>query len=767
MDEALVIESGRKLRCPDNSIVVFKSLLGHGATGAVYRCERILADGLQDGCALAAKVIDVRHLRLSRNFDREREKIKREIAILASLSHTGVVNLHGVIDSDDMLVLLMDLVEGGELFDFVLSKGCLAEDEARYVFAQFISTLKFLHEQGIIHRDIKLENVLVEGEVAPGYYHVKIADFGLSKLVAGGFTRARSYVGTPQYWAPEVVRAGFDGQSYSFEADIWSMGCLLYVMVGGCYPFNGEAIDDQVLRGDYSFDGPRFQNVSQECKSLISGMLQVDPQKRYTLADIETHPWMTRPLPVNYPPLPILRQTTRVPIIMNVGPTIVGARNADTDPMKDIVVPATPTSPPSSRTRSQIDHAVELFNASELLDLLGNTFYRFHAAYVAFRMHRKISSEIQAMLLEIKDLTLQSTKVFKGFFYTCQQVVELINDVTMAVSDGDASLAVALLDQLKDWVQDTLKDGTEIRQRFGAAVKRATLLVAYSRDLNAPWHESWTSFSACPELRPNITKFMLKEVPAEAPAMEAADVLDNHKYKAARQDLFQDIQSVDERWVDKSASVANRLLDFLFVSPAVVPPNETSSIHESLIPPEMAMNKMVEKSDPASTLTGASSSSTSGTVPHQEMTDIVPAATNVAVAHQSAAVATEWKKATYLMQGLEELQRVSDILEQCSSFWDNLDLTLGLVQKFKDQIVIILKHSASPSSSTRLSERLKQYEGFWISLGGQCDSYVKGAKTQSERMKVFVTNFNNTVVKNNCAASIYRVAQPMSNSASP
>eukprot|EP01055_Gregarina_sp_Pseudo9_P005345 Gregarina_sp_Pseudo_9__5344@NODE_635_length_2449_cov_4_912863_g599_i0_p2_GENE_NODE_635_length_2449_cov_4_912863_g599_i0NODE_635_length_2449_cov_4_912863_g599_i0_p2_ORF_typecomplete_len150_score42_32Pkinase/PF00069_25/2_4e22Pkinase_Tyr/PF07714_17/2_8e13APH/PF01636_23/0_0016_NODE_635_length_2449_cov_4_912863_g599_i026475 len=142
-DSGPLIEAGRKLRCPDSSVIVFKSLLGHGATGAVYRCERVFPDGVQAAAALAAKVIDVRHLRLSRNFEREREKVKREIAILASLSHTGVVNLHGVIDSDEMLVLLMDLVEGGELFDFVLRKGQLTENEARYVMIQVVRTLKF------------------------------------------------------------------------------------------------------------------------------------------------------------------------------------------------------------------------------------------------------------------------------------------------------------------------------------------------------------------------------------------------------------------------------------------------------------------------------------------------------------------------------------------------------------------------------------------------------------------------------------------------
>eukprot|EP01055_Gregarina_sp_Pseudo9_P005344 Gregarina_sp_Pseudo_9__5343@NODE_635_length_2449_cov_4_912863_g599_i0_p1_GENE_NODE_635_length_2449_cov_4_912863_g599_i0NODE_635_length_2449_cov_4_912863_g599_i0_p1_ORF_typecomplete_len563_score142_99Pkinase/PF00069_25/1_6e06Kinaselike/PF14531_6/0_01_NODE_635_length_2449_cov_4_912863_g599_i06942382 len=557
------------------------------------------------------------------------------------------------------------------------------------------------------------------------------------------------------------------------------MGCLLYVLVGGTYPFNGEALDDQILRGEYSFEGERFRAVTQECKALIMGMLRIDPHTRFTLDEIEAHPWMQKPMPAESPPLPIIQQTTRSPIIMNVGPTIVGARNAEADPTKDVVVPV---SPPSSRTRSKIDHAVELFNASELLDLLGNTFYRFHAAYVAFRMHRKISSEIQAMLLEIKDLTMQSTKVFKGFYFTCQQVIDLIADVTQSVHDGDAGLAVALLDQLKEWVQDTLKDGVDIRERFGAAVRRATLLVAYSRDLNAPWHhENWKSASMkC--LRTSGGQLPMLKEDAEV-SREQQDI---SKYSAAREDIFQDIQAVDKQTAtqDRSAAVANRLLDFLFVSPTVVPLNPTSSTAFDMLEPaandqEISSTKNADESGMKSSESTDSTKETTrpSIVPSPEMTEIIPTVNEpdssvqsssttqsssaaISVPHQApTGVTAEWRKAQYLMKGLEELQRVSDILEQCSAFWDNLDLTLGLVQKFKDQIVIVLKHSTKPASAARLAERLKQYEGFWVALGDQCDRYVKGASSQSDRMKSFVSDFNNSVVKNNCAASIYTMTQ--------
>eukprot|EP01053_Blabericola_migrator_P007245 Blabericola_migrator_1__7244@NODE_367_length_9377_cov_157_637487_g294_i0_p1_GENE_NODE_367_length_9377_cov_157_637487_g294_i0NODE_367_length_9377_cov_157_637487_g294_i0_p1_ORF_typecomplete_len728_score132_82Pkinase/PF00069_25/2_8e67Pkinase_Tyr/PF07714_17/1_2e43Kinaselike/PF14531_6/4_7e18Kdo/PF06293_14/7e10Kdo/PF06293_14/2_5e03Kdo/PF06293_14/7_4e03Pkinase_fungal/PF17667_1/1_1e09Pkinase_fungal/PF17667_1/1_2e03APH/PF01636_23/9_7e06APH/PF01636_23/7_2e02RIO1/PF01163_22/5_4e07WaaY/PF06176_11/2_3e06YrbL len=715
------IETGRKLRCPDNSVIIFRQLLGHGASGAVYSCERISPEGSVSPNRLAAKVIDVRHLRLSRNFMREREKIKREIAILASISHTGVVNLHGVIDSEEMLVLLMDLVEGGELFDCVLSRGAMTEAEARYIFQQVVKTMKFLHSQGVIHRDLKLENILVEKEVAPGYYQIKIADFGLSKLVAGGFTHARSYVGTPQYWAPEVIMAGHDGRTYSFEADIWSMGCLLYVLVGGTYPFNGDDLDDLITQGRYNFEAERFKKISQECKSLIMGMLRVDPKRRLTLEQIEQDPWMHRPMPPEAPCLPVIQQTPRSPIVMNVGPTIVGAQNPEVDPTNVVALPLAPLPPttlPATKLVDQLNEGAELFNASELLELLGNTFYRFHAAFFAFRMHRKIALEIQTMLLEIKELTYKSAKVFKGFFFTCQQVEDQLEEVSFSIKEGDAALAIALMDQLKDWMQDTVREGNEVRERLRKTVHRAVLLVTYTRDLNAPWHK-WKISSGGEVITP-CTPPMLTDAPCEAEPPKIPD------YRQAREGLFTDIQAIGEGTIEqsehteqcvsqeqaqKSNVITSRLLDLLFMSPVTV-----------------ALDEMVEPS------------------PHHQESQIIPVT--------SVAVGPEVEKANHLMRGLHELQRVCDILEQCAAFWDNLDLTLGLVQKFKDQITTVLKHSSQPyTSGNRLDKRLEAYRQFWGALRHQCEVYVKGANAQLDRMQKFNHGFNDAVIRNNCALS--------------
>ena len=188
---------------------------------------------------------------------------------------------------------------GGELFDRICARGRLSEREARYFFQQLVAGTAYCHGQSVAHRDLKLENALLDGAEPPG---LKLCDFGYSKSSAL-HSQAKSTVGTPAYIAPEVLRRQpYDGRG----ADVWSLGVLLYVMLVGTYPFEDAAKPNdfratiaKILARDYAF--PPTLPLSAEVRHLFDTIFQLDPAQRATLADIAAHPWFTAEPP---PPPP-------------------------------------------------------------------------------------------------------------------------------------------------------------------------------------------------------------------------------------------------------------------------------------------------------------------------------------------------------------------------------------------------------------------------------------------------------------------------------
>ncbi|KAJ9670155.1 hypothetical protein PVL29_026605 [Vitis rotundifolia] len=192
----------------------------------------------------------------------------------------------------------MEYAAGGELFGRICNAGRFSEDEARYFFQQLISGVSYCHSMQICHRDLKLENTLLDGSPAP---RLKICDFGYSKSSVL-HSQPKSTVGTPAYIAPEVLsRKEYDGKI----ADVWSCGVTLYVMLVGAYPF--EDPDDprnfrktiaRILSVHYSI--PDYVRVSMECKHLLSRIFVANPDKRITIPEIQNHPWFIRNLPIEF-----------------------------------------------------------------------------------------------------------------------------------------------------------------------------------------------------------------------------------------------------------------------------------------------------------------------------------------------------------------------------------------------------------------------------------------------------------------------------------
>jgi serine/threonine protein kinase len=197
-----------------------------------------------------------------------------EVGILLRLNrHPNVVKLFETFETGRHILLVMELCAGGDLLNYVRKRKKLEEQSAKYLFKQLIEGLGYLHARNVLHRDIKLDNILLDGKGI-----VKIADFGVSKQVRPGEVM-REQCGTPAYIAPEIIRdRGYTG----FKADLWSAGVVLYAMLYGTVPFKANNMQDLhklILAAKYNLK----DEISEGAKSLLRALLEPDPVKRLTI----------------------------------------------------------------------------------------------------------------------------------------------------------------------------------------------------------------------------------------------------------------------------------------------------------------------------------------------------------------------------------------------------------------------------------------------------------------------------------------------------
>jgi len=215
------------------------------------------------------------------------EKVRREIKILRLFMHPHIIRLYEVIETPTDFYVVMEYVKSGELFDYIVEKGRLMEDEARHFFQQIISGVEYCHRNMVVHRDLKPENLLLDSKM-----NVKIADFGLSNIMRDGHFLKTS-CGSPNYAAPEVI----SGKLYAGpEVDVWSCGVILYALLCGSLPFDDENIPNlfkKIKGGIYNLPS----HLSPGARDLIPRMLLVDPLKRITIPEVRQHPWFTLHLP--------------------------------------------------------------------------------------------------------------------------------------------------------------------------------------------------------------------------------------------------------------------------------------------------------------------------------------------------------------------------------------------------------------------------------------------------------------------------------------
>ncbi|XP_018517521.1 serine/threonine-protein kinase DCLK2 [Lates calcarifer] len=222
--------------------------------------------------------------------------IENEVAVLRRVRHPSIIQLIEVDETPSQLFLVMELVKGGDLFDAITSSTKYSERDASAMVFNLAGAIKYLHRMNIVHRDIKPENLLV-CEYPDGTKSLKLGDFGLATVVEGPLY---TVCGTPTYVAPEIIAE----TGYGLKVDIWAAGVITYILLCGFPPFRSEnnvqeELFDQILRGKLEFPSPDWDTISLPAKMLISQMLQVNVDARFTAEEVLAHPWVTDEPPID------------------------------------------------------------------------------------------------------------------------------------------------------------------------------------------------------------------------------------------------------------------------------------------------------------------------------------------------------------------------------------------------------------------------------------------------------------------------------------
>ncbi|XP_071328417.1 serine/threonine-protein kinase Chk2 isoform X1 [Trachinotus anak] len=217
---------------------------------------------------------------------------KTEIEILQRIDHPCLIKTEDFYQTEERYYIVLELMEGGELFHRVKSQQQLRESVAKLYFYQMLRAVQYLHSNGIIHRDLKPENVLLSSQ--DDVCLIKVTDFNQSRILEEAVLM-RTLCGTPSYLAPEVfTHASTTG--YGLAVDAWSLGVLLFVCLGGYPPFHEsfgrQSITDQIIRGEFTMVQSKWRHVSDQAKDVVRKLLVVDPNQRMTIEEALQHPWL-------------------------------------------------------------------------------------------------------------------------------------------------------------------------------------------------------------------------------------------------------------------------------------------------------------------------------------------------------------------------------------------------------------------------------------------------------------------------------------------
>ena len=272
----------REGKIEDYYIIEENEILGEGASAVVRKGIK-----KDNGETYAIKIIDKEQMG-----ETEVENLYNELKIMSLIDHPNIVRVYEYYECHGVVFIVMELMQGGELFDRIVEYEHYTEKQAAEAFRPIVDAVRYCHSLGIVHRDLKPENLLYTTQDENAM--IKVSDFGFAKfLIPKVQEQLFTACGTPSYVAPEIINS----QGYDIKVDCWSLGVILYVMLCGFPPFYADDNDTLfrlIKESDFEFPSPYWDNVSDSAKDLIKNLLVVDSHKRLTTEEILKHPWLTQ-----------------------------------------------------------------------------------------------------------------------------------------------------------------------------------------------------------------------------------------------------------------------------------------------------------------------------------------------------------------------------------------------------------------------------------------------------------------------------------------
>lgn len=253
--------------------------LGRGNFAVVRKVQR-----RKDGKFFAAKIITKKTMR-----PKDLELLGKEVMILKMLKHPNINQMIETFDTKNHLYIVLELLEGENLFENIVRRRVYTERDAANVVKQVARACAYMHGRGIIHRDLKPENLVYLDKT---HRQICVTDFGLSKYMDHTQSQTKTACGTPAFVAPEVLRQ----EAYGTQVDMWSLGTILYIMLCGYPPFvekNLPRLYKAIKRGNVQFNKPYWEKISPDAKNCVQGLLMLDIKKRMSPAELLEHAWIT------------------------------------------------------------------------------------------------------------------------------------------------------------------------------------------------------------------------------------------------------------------------------------------------------------------------------------------------------------------------------------------------------------------------------------------------------------------------------------------
>jgi serine/threonine protein kinase len=501
--------------------------LGTGSSGTVFTCT-----DSNDESVYAVKIVKLNHMKMSMSgeeYASERAKILIEVNILRNLSHPNIVRLVDVSETETSIYVVQELIEGGELFTRITDDPHFRnENVVRYVFCQLADAVLYLHSKSVIHRDIKPENILVQScdstppppphpviPDCPVYPIIKIVDFGLSKEISSMQNTAMTWVGTPQYWAPEVIQARDNGTSYDGRSDVWSVGVVLYVMMCRRYPFvegkvpGALSMQERIIKGEFTF--PAAVRLSDDLRDLVRKLIVPDVNKRLSLEEAFVHPWLA-----DFPPAKLLAErwpvgqsfpvlemsNSNISMIESVTRSRRGSVPLISEPTSTSVsssVVMNPTQevvrymfPPPVDTLTQMSPVVpnialgglcahDQFQLTELAKVQREIIVCFFKIQESFKHHPTAFHLMASFSSRARELQFVSASTVSHFAITAELTEGVVDDSAAFVEAGAIEASLNCAEEIRNSVVDMMTQCRSVQDQYRVLMDDVNNLIAGSR----------------------------------------------------------------------------------------------------------------------------------------------------------------------------------------------------------------------------------------------------------------------------------------------